>query len=248
MIATRARGPLQKSRRTGRTSRRNAAPWKSEKCPAPLITCIWCKSVGNAVQRAWAAEVWPGRSDIVLSAFDRQQRRAPDRTQINQLAVVSQRSPGHRASVENAVDVFDKVLCVEVHDRAVEVQEGESPWIGAVVVANLLPEFAALVEVSPQVGQQRSQLELRGVDQPAGASIIIRHKRVCRSGEPGERTFAQQADHARGPASGSTGVAISVSDSGVAGSSAAARRRAPVSKTALFDATGVRRGRSGQQA
>ena len=110
------------------------------------------------------------RSDIVLSALDRKQRRTPDRAQIDRLAVASQQSSAQRASVEDAVDVFDEVLGVEVHDRTVEVQEREPTWIGAVVVAGLVPELAALVEVSPQIGEQRGQLELRGVDQPAGAA------------------------------------------------------------------------------
>ena len=67
----------------------------------------------------------------------------------NWLAAASQCSLEQCTTVEDPIDVLDEMHRIEVHNRAVEVQEGKSTWIGAVVVADFGAELAALVEVSP---------------------------------------------------------------------------------------------------
>ena len=44
--------------------------------------------------------------------------------------------------MKDTVDVLDEVLRIDIHDRVVEVEEGEAPRIGAVVVPGLVEKFA----------------------------------------------------------------------------------------------------------
>ena len=93
------------------------------------------------------------RRDVVVAALHGQERGVADGAGIDGVAAEAQRSGAQGAGMKDPVDVLDEVRSVEVHDRAVEVEEGEAARIGAIVLPGFERELPALAELAPEIGQ-----------------------------------------------------------------------------------------------